>query len=107
MNQSVEMRCRMGLMVGAGEGGAPERRKSRHQNTPWICSGPPHLLGPWGRPVGRGKWPPRTATLRPATFLLLTNQKGALGRLILFRSADRYLILASLKRTCFFAFGSY
>src|SRR5215204_1927394 len=49
--------------------------------TPWICSGPPHLLGPWGRPVGRGEWPPRTATLRPATFLS-RHEKGASRRLI-------------------------
>src|SRR5436305_3698059 len=47
--------------------GEEQRRCCSISNTPWVCSGPPHLLGPWGRPVGRGEWPPRTTTFRPAT----------------------------------------
>src|SRR5688500_18315706 len=62
----MEIGRRMGFIGRAGRAAPVAARTAK--NTPWICSGPPHLLGPWGRPVGRGEWPPRTATFRPATF---------------------------------------
>ena len=71
------MRRRMRLIALVDEEAAQQRAASENPNTPWICSGPPHLLGPWGRPVGRGEWPPRTATLRPATFPKHAEMKKA------------------------------
>ena len=52
-------------------------------NTPWICSGPPHLLGPWGRPVRRGEWPPRYSHVLAGHFPLdacTSHEKGASRR---------------------------
>ncbi len=69
---------RFALECLCGEGSG--HRCSKKQKTPWICSGPPHLLGPWGRPAGRGEWPPRTATFRSATEFW-ANQGAIRGRL--------------------------
>ncbi len=47
---------------------------------PTECSGPPHLLGPWGRPVGDGKeWPPQVPSSRPATNLKAPVRSSATG----------------------------
>jgi len=44
---------------------------------PWIpaeCSGPPHLLGPWGRPAPeRIEWPPRTNPFRAGHYSQVTR----------------------------------
>src|SRR6266487_5301951 len=85
-------------------------------DNPTECSGPPHLLGPWGS-AGRGRceWPPHdTAPGRPPCFPENTSpcrcperKRAPDGAPRSERSRNAHLILDSRNSTCFLATGSY
>src|SRR5829696_7919854 len=85
-------------------------------DSPTECSGPPHLLGPWGSAGWRRyEWPPHDAVSDRPTFskdrisgiVHPRIKRGAMGALYVFPGRPDYLILASRNSTCFLATGSY
>src|SRR5262245_60182740 len=110
------------------------RNDRHHADNPTECSGPPHLLGPWGSagpgavgvassktplPAGHlfARWVERGGTHRPAVTVcwvsrraqpILQTKRAPHGRPSCFaNSRNLHLILDSRNSTCFLATGSY
>src|SRR5262249_50735737 len=119
-----------------GWAASPATRRNRPKNScesidnPTECSGPPHLLGPWGSAgTGAGRvassghrsrpatnpWPPRLvfAGHRPprasgeAAGTPAKSSRQSHRVQVIASGFSPYLILDSRNSTCFFATGSY
>src|ERR1700758_5621262 len=102
ISPTVPLAFRDGLLaVQWGYAAGPATRRNRaksfceYLDNPAECSGPPHLLGPWGSAgTGRCEWPPHdTVPGRPPFPQSVTTRMAGAGPAIATASARRCKLL--------------